>query len=87
MVNYPCAVTDPLPSPACKSLSSCSGNLHSHKVDTKCPDKLPLYLIRPRYSQGGCGACTVVRYPADSKLSESIKNKIWSGHSQKSECV
>ena len=72
MVNYPRPATDPLPSPACQSLSSSSGHLHSHKVDTKCPDKLPLYLIRPRYSQGDSGVCTDVRYPADSKLSESI---------------
>ena len=72
MVNYPRPATHPLPSPACQSLSSSSGHLHTHKNDSKCPDKLPLYLIRPRYSQGGCGVCTDVRYTTDSKLSESI---------------
>ena len=29
---------------------------HYHKVDTKCPDKLPLYLIRLRFSPNGCGS-------------------------------
>ena len=63
--------TDTLPSQACKSLSSSSGDLHSHKVDIKCLDKSLLYLIGLKLSLDLCGVRTDDRWTADGKLSAS----------------
>ena len=50
MVNYLRKATDTLSNQTCQSLSSSWGDLHSHKFDTKCLNKFPLYLIRPIFS-------------------------------------
>ena len=46
-------------------------HLHSQKVVNKCPNKFPLYLIRPRFWLDSCGVSTDDIETADGKLSAS----------------